>query len=78
MTICADYYIYIKLYINMREREICPKHSCRIKGFWVARSGRLCGVQFEELEATGTSQNEQCISTLARVPENLRIPQPLY
>lgn len=44
----------------------------------VARSGRLCGVQFEELEVIGTSQNEQCISTLARVPENLRVPQSLY
>lgn len=44
----------------------------------VTRSERLCGVQFEELEVTETSQNEQGISTLAHVPENLRIPQSLY
>lgn len=44
----------------------------------VARSGRLCGVQFEALEVTGTSQNEQCISTLAHVPKNLKIPPSLH
>ena len=44
----------------------------------MARFGRLCGMYFEELEITGTSQNEQCMGTLAYVTEKLRIPQGIY
>lgn len=35
-------------------------------------------MQIEELEMTGTSQNEQFISTLAHVTAKVRIPQSLY
>lgn len=33
---------------------------------------------FEELEMTGTSQNEQHMGTLVHVTKKLRIPQGLY
>lgn len=46
---------------------------------FVSRFGRLCGVQFEELEMTRTSQNKWNVSTLAGMTaKKHRIPQSLH